>query len=181
MSERITADNLDEVIKRNEVIEEQMKQSASLIWSKYNPMQINSPIQLALQILRPYGLIQLPIDNHYLSGAIFVRDGKRIVSMFLHISDCPCHLLQIGNLDFLCIRAALLRFYTGLQINHKAQIGLNEQNGQRIICRQMRIVPFFVPRIFCKNAEKHLLQELFRTLTNFCFHSFGGFLVPKTI
>ena len=65
MSERITAANLDEVIKRNEVIEEQMKQSASLIWSKYNPMQINSPIQLALQILRPYGLIQLPIDNHY--------------------------------------------------------------------------------------------------------------------
>ena len=64
MSERITAANLDEVIKRNEVIEEQMKQSASLIWSKYNPMQINSPIQLALQILRPYGLIQLPIDNH---------------------------------------------------------------------------------------------------------------------
>ena len=53
MSERITAANLDEVIKRNEVIEEQMKQSASLIWSKYNPMQINSPIQLALQILRP--------------------------------------------------------------------------------------------------------------------------------
>lgn len=78
MSERITAANLDEVIKRNEVIEEQMKQSASLIWSKYNPMQINSPIQLALQILRPHGLIQLPIDNRYLSGAIFVRDGKRI-------------------------------------------------------------------------------------------------------
>ncbi len=64
--------------KRNEVIEEQMKQSASLIWSKYNPMQINSSgIQLALQILRPYGLIQLPIDNHYLSGAILF-DGKRI-------------------------------------------------------------------------------------------------------
>lgn len=42
MSERITAANLDEVIKRNEVIEEQMKQSASLIWSKYNPMQINA-------------------------------------------------------------------------------------------------------------------------------------------
>lgn len=39
MSERITADNLDEVIKRNEVIEEQMKQSASLIWSKYNPIE----------------------------------------------------------------------------------------------------------------------------------------------
>ena len=71
MSERITAANLDEVIKGNEVIKEQMKQSASLIWSKYNPMQINSPIQLAL-------LIQLPIDHRYLSGAIFIRDEKRI-------------------------------------------------------------------------------------------------------
>ena len=40
MSERITAANLDEVINRNEVIEEQMKQSASLIWSKYNPIEI---------------------------------------------------------------------------------------------------------------------------------------------
>ena len=78
MSERITAANLDEVIKGNEVIEKQIKQSASLIWSKYNPMQINSPIQLALQILKPYGLIQLPIDNRYLSGAIFIRDEKRI-------------------------------------------------------------------------------------------------------
>ena len=84
MSERITAANLDEVIKRNEVIEEQMKQSASLIWSKYNPMQINSPIQLALQILRPYGLIQLPIDNRYLSGAIFVRDLQTSKSYFSH-------------------------------------------------------------------------------------------------
>ena len=78
MSERITAANLDEVIKRNEAIKEQMAQSASLIWSRYNPMQINSPIQLALQILKPYGLIQLPIDNCYLCGAIYIRDEKRI-------------------------------------------------------------------------------------------------------
>ena len=76
MSERITAANLDEVIKRNEVIEEQMKQSASLIWSKYNPMQINSPIQLALQILRPYGLIQLPIDNLYCRLPSFHKNKK---------------------------------------------------------------------------------------------------------
>ena len=78
MSERITASNLDEVIKRNEVIEEQIARNASLIWSRYNPMQINSPAQLSLQILKSYGLVQLPIDNHYLSGAIFVRDWKRI-------------------------------------------------------------------------------------------------------
>ena len=78
MSERITAINLDEVIRKNEMIEDQMIQRTSIIWLRYNPMQINSPVQLALQILKSYGLIQLPIENHYLSGAIFVRDGKRI-------------------------------------------------------------------------------------------------------
>lgn len=95
MSERITAANLDEVIKRNEVIEEQMKQSASLIWSKYNPMQINSPIQLALQILRPYGLIQLPIDNRYLSGAIFVRDTDMFLTEYIILA---IHLNSQGAL-----------------------------------------------------------------------------------
>ena len=57
-------------IKRNEVIEEQMKQSASLIWSKYNPMQINSPIQLALQILRPYPIRWIDETNY----GTFVND-----------------------------------------------------------------------------------------------------------
>ena len=78
MSERITAENLEAVVKKNEAIEGQMIQNVSLIWSKYNQMHINSPVQLALQILKQYGLIQLPIDNHYLSGAIFVRNGKKI-------------------------------------------------------------------------------------------------------
>ncbi len=78
MSERITAANLDEVIKKNEEVRTQIMKNVSLIWSCHNPMQINSPIQLALQILKLYGLIQLPIDNQYLSGAIFIRDGKKI-------------------------------------------------------------------------------------------------------
>ena len=72
--------------------------------------------------------------------------------MFLHIGNRPGHLLQIGNFYFLRISAALLGFYTGLQVNHKAQIGLDEQDGQRIICCPMRIVPFFAPRIFRKNV-----------------------------
>lgn len=52
--------------------------------------------------------------------------------MFLHIGNRPGHLLQVGNLDFLRISAALLGFYTGLQVNHKAQIGLDEQDGQSL-------------------------------------------------
>ena len=76
MSERITAANLDEVIAKNEAIEKEMAERVSLIWSEHNPMQINSPIQLAFQILKEYGLIQLPIENHYLSGAIFCSGWK---------------------------------------------------------------------------------------------------------
>lgn len=78
----------------------------------------------------------------------------RIISVLLHIGNRPGHLLQIGNLDFLCIRAALLGFYTGLQVNHKAQIGLDEQDSNRIVYCPMRIVLLCGPCIFCKNAEK---------------------------
>ena len=78
----------------------------------------------------------------------------RIISMLLHIGNGPGHLLQIGNFYFLCIRAALLGFYAGLQVNHKAQIGLDEQDSHRIICCPMRIVLLCGPCIFCKNAEK---------------------------
>ena len=74
--------------------------------------------------------------------------------MLLHIGNGPGHLLQIGNFYFLRISAALLGFYTGLQVNHKAQIGLDEQYGHRIICRPMRVVLHCCPCVFCKNAEK---------------------------
>lgn len=78
MSERITALNLDEVVEKNKIIDKEIAKKAALIWAEYNPMQINSPVQLGFQILKDYGLVQIPIDNNYLSGAIFVRDGKRI-------------------------------------------------------------------------------------------------------
>ena len=78
----------------------------------------------------------------------------RIISMLLHIGNGPGHLLQIGNFYFLRISAALLGFYTGLQVNYKAQIGLDEQYGHRIICRPMRVVLRCCPCVFCKNAEK---------------------------
>ena len=74
--------------------------------------------------------------------------------MLLHIGNGSSHLLQIGNFYFLCISAVLLGFYTGLQVNHKAQIGLDEQYGHRIICRPMRVVLLCCPCVFCKNAEK---------------------------
>lgn len=78
MSERIIADNLDEVVRKNFEIHDEILRDALLIRTTFNRVQIGSAPQLAMQILKSYGLIQLPIDNLYWSGAIFVKNGKKI-------------------------------------------------------------------------------------------------------
>lgn len=78
MSEKITAQNLDQIIQRNKEIKEEIDQCVMIVRTTFNRMQVNSSPQLAIQLLKTYGLIQMPIDNEYLSGAIYVKDGKRI-------------------------------------------------------------------------------------------------------
>lgn len=63
MSEKIVAGNLDEVISKNAEIRDEMREKAVLIRTNLNRMQISSSNRLAMQILKPYGLIQMPIDN----------------------------------------------------------------------------------------------------------------------
>ena len=78
MSELITAANIDLVIKKNmEIKNEILDQTMKL---QMNPaiMQLASRPQLALLILQGFGLIQMPIEDKFWSGAIFVKDGKRI-------------------------------------------------------------------------------------------------------
>ena len=78
MSEKIVAGNLDEVISKNAEIRDDMREKALLIRTNWNRMQISSSNQLAMQILKLYGLVQMPLDNQYWSGAIFVKKGKKI-------------------------------------------------------------------------------------------------------
>ncbi len=78
MSEKIVAGNLDEVIRKNAEIHNEMWEKALLIKTNGNRMQISSSSQLAMQILKPYGLIQVPLDDPYWSGAIFVKNDKKI-------------------------------------------------------------------------------------------------------
>lgn len=78
MSEKITAKNLDQVIRRNKEIKTDIDRCYQMIITKYNRMQVSSPPQLAFQLLRTYGLIQMPLDNPYFSGAIYVKEGKRV-------------------------------------------------------------------------------------------------------
>ena len=78
MSERITSKNLDAVLQQNAIIHRELERNAQTVRANFNQMQLYSSPQLALQILISHGLIQLPIENKYLSGAIFLKNGARI-------------------------------------------------------------------------------------------------------
>lgn len=78
MGEIITAGNLDEVVRKNIEIHEDMLQKAILVRTNWNSMQINSSVQLAMHILRMYGLVEVPIANPSWGGAIYVKSDKKI-------------------------------------------------------------------------------------------------------
>ncbi len=78
MSERITASNVDFVIQKNHEIGKEVAAQALRLQTNPSVMKVSSMPQLALLILRGFGLIQMPIEDKYWSGAIYVKDGKRI-------------------------------------------------------------------------------------------------------
>lgn len=78
MSELITAKNLDLVIKKNQEIKEEVLAQAIRLQTNPSIMKVASVPQLAQLILQGFGLIQVPIQDKFWSGAIFVKDGKTI-------------------------------------------------------------------------------------------------------
>ncbi len=78
MSEIITSSNLDLVIRRNREIAEEVSAQAIRFQTNQMIMKVASAPQLAWLILQGYGLVQMPIEDKYLSGAIYVKDGKII-------------------------------------------------------------------------------------------------------
>lgn len=79
MSEIITSKNLDEVIKKNNQIREKIKGLKDNFYSNYNSNEaIKAEEKLAFKLLKDRNLIQLPIEDEYWGGAIFVRNGKKI-------------------------------------------------------------------------------------------------------
>lgn len=78
MSELITSQNIDSVIMQNDAIREEIKNQALRIQTNPSFMKVASIPQLALAILRGFGLIQFPIYDKYWSGAIYVKEGKTI-------------------------------------------------------------------------------------------------------
>ena len=78
MSEFITASNIDQVIRKNREIAEEVSSLVLRLRTNHSVMMVASVPQLALLILQGYGLVQIPIEDRYWSGAIFVKDRKRI-------------------------------------------------------------------------------------------------------
>lgn len=78
MSELITAKNLDLVIKKNREIKGEVLAQALRLQTNPSIMKVASVPQLALLILQGFGLIQMPIQDKFWSGAIFVKDKKTI-------------------------------------------------------------------------------------------------------
>ena len=78
MSELITAQNLELVIEKNHEIKGEVLAQAIRLQTNPSIMKVASAPQLALLILQGFGLIQMPIEDKYWSGAIFVKDEKII-------------------------------------------------------------------------------------------------------
>lgn len=78
MSEIISASNIDLVIQKNKEIAEEVSAQALKLQTNTSIMRVASMPQLALLILQGFGLIQMPIEDKYWSGAIYVKEGKII-------------------------------------------------------------------------------------------------------
>ncbi len=76
MSEIITASNIDLVIQKNKEIDKEVSAQALRIQTNPSIVKVASMPQLALLLLGGFGLIQMPIEDKYWSGAIYVKDGK---------------------------------------------------------------------------------------------------------
>ena len=78
MSEIITAANIDLVIQKNREIADEVSSQALKLQTNTSIMRVSSMPQLALMILRRFGLVQMPIEDKYWSGAIYVKNEKII-------------------------------------------------------------------------------------------------------
>ena len=70
MSELITSENLEFVVKKNFEIKEEVLAQAIRLQTNPSIMKVASVPQLALLILQGFGLIQMPVEDKFWSGYI---------------------------------------------------------------------------------------------------------------
>ncbi len=76
---RITKENLQQTIQRNNQIEEEISRLIQYVEMTYKEIRIQSPEKQALQILKQHYFLQIPIPDQDFGGAIRVLpNGKKI-------------------------------------------------------------------------------------------------------
>ncbi|WP_253198006.1 ImmA/IrrE family metallo-endopeptidase [Clostridium gasigenes] len=78
MSQIITSENLDEVVKKNLEIEKQIQAKIDTVYANYNYSKVMSSDKLAFNILKKNSLIQIPINDKYFGGLIVVKGDLKI-------------------------------------------------------------------------------------------------------
>lgn len=78
MSELITSENIDFVINKNRLIKNEVSEQAIRLQINPSIVKVASASQLAFLILQSFGLVQMPINDRFWSGAIYVKENKII-------------------------------------------------------------------------------------------------------
>lgn len=78
MAVRITRENLDEIVRINKEIQDEIDGCVKKVYNIYNKADIHSLEKLAINILETYNLIQIPINDKYLGGKVEIRNNKKI-------------------------------------------------------------------------------------------------------
>lgn len=78
MSDIITSENLEQLIELNRTIKDEVSSMVDNLHIRHNASGITNKENLALKILRDNNLIQIPVEDEYWGGAVFVKDDLRI-------------------------------------------------------------------------------------------------------
>lgn len=158
MSEKITSKNLESVIQKNKEIHFEINQKVMNFKANCNTMQITSAPQLAFQLLKINGLLQIPIDNPYLSGAIFVINDKKIPMI---------NTAQIrANQYFAAWHEIYHLYFDELSFNHLIDIETNMEERKADHFASLMLLGNLMP-YFIDLPETDFLSKVFQCMDTF--------------
>ena len=158
MSELITAQNLELVIKKNQEIKGEVLAQAIKFQTNPSMMKVASAPQLALLILQGFGLIQMPIEDKFWSGAIFVKDEKVIpvINTFL----------PRANQYFTAWHEIYHLIFDNVSFNHFIETD-NTLEERKAECFAACMLLNGVDRYFTELPEKEFMSRIFHCMSVF--------------
>lgn len=78
MSDIITSENLEQLIELNRTIKDEVSSMIDNLNIRHNSSGITNKENLAFKILKDNNLIQIPVEDEYWGGAVFVKDDLKI-------------------------------------------------------------------------------------------------------